>query len=182
MYDIIYADPPWNYKGQKQHSGKGGTETGGATSHYETIQLSTLKKLEVQKICNDNVLLFMWVTSPHLDQGISLMQAWGFKYATIGFVWDKVRVNPGFYTMSQCEVCLIGKKGKIPKPRGKRNVRQYLQSIRGKHSQKPQEVRRRIEEMFPMQKKIELFARVKCKGWDVWGNELKNDVSIKWKE
>jgi len=26
--------------------------------------------------------------------------------------------------------------------------------------------------------KIELFARVKADGWDIWGNELENDVEL----
>ena len=83
--------------------------------------------------------------------------------------------------MSQCEICLIGKKGKIPQPRGARNIRQLVNWPREKHSKKPDEVRKRIEQMFPTQKKIELFARNKNEGWDVWGNELDNDIDIRWK-
>ena len=91
------------------------------------MKLPQLKELDVAKWADpEGCLLFMWATNPHLDQAIDLMKAWGFKWATVGFVWDKVRVNPGFYTMSQCELCLIGKMGKIPRPRGARNVRQYL--------------------------------------------------------
>ena len=176
-YQIIYADPPWDYKGQKQHNGKGGKDSGGAIIHYPTMKLAELKKLKVPDIADDDCLLFMWTSSPHLDQAIDLMKAWGFKYSTVGFVWDKQRVNPSFYTMSQCELCLIGKKGRIPKPRGARNIRQFLSVLRTKHSEKPCEVRTRIEEMFPEQIKIELFARKNFAGWDVWGNEV-SDVSL----
>lgn len=172
MYDIIYADPPWDYKGQSQHSGKKGKSSGGALSHYNTLKLKDLKGMGIPSICADDCLLFMWATSPHLDQAIDLMKAWGFKWATVAFVWNKCRVNPGFYTMSQCELCLVGKKGRIPKPRGARNIRQLVNHPRMKHSKKPDEVRKRIEEMFPTQKKIELFARQKTEGWDVWGNEV----------
>ena len=48
-YQIIYADPPWDYKGQKQHNGVGGSDTGGATSHYSTMTLNDLKRLPVDK-------------------------------------------------------------------------------------------------------------------------------------
>ncbi len=177
-YQIIYADPPWDYKGQKQHNGIGGTDTGGATSHYKTLKLKDLKCLNIQSIADDNCLLFLWATSPHLDQAIELLKAWGFSWATVGFVWDKIRVNPGFYTMSQCELCLIGKKGKIPSPRGARNIRQYLKSPRGKHSQKPEIIRHRISKMFPEQNKIELFARTTADSWDSWGNEIQSDIKI----
>ena len=119
----------------------------------------------------DNSLLFMWTSSPHLDQAIDLGKGWGFKYATVAFIWDKVRVNPGFYTMSQCELCLVFKRGKIPTPRGARNVRQFVSEMRREHSRKPDQVRHSIEKMFPTQSKLEMFARTQTPGWAVWGNQ-----------
>ncbi len=173
QYAIIYADPPWNYKGQLQHAGPGSGDTGGAARHYPTVTLADLKGLPVAEIAADDSLLFLWATSPHLDQAIALGQAWGFAWATVAFVWDKQRVNPGFYTMSQCELCLVFKHGRIPAPRGARNVRQLISERRAAHSRKPAEVRRRIEAMFPAQRKIELFARdVELDGWDTWGEDV----------
>lgn len=171
-YQIVYVDPPWDYKGQLQHSGKGKPTSGGARVHYSTIKLAQLKTMPVNKMMADDALLFLWTTSPHLDQAIDLIKSWGLNYATVGFVWDKMKVNPGFYTMSQCEMCLIAKKGKIPQPRGARNIRQFVQSERSKHSTKPSEVRSRIEKMFPDSTKIELFARTPSPGWDVWGHDV----------
>ena len=169
QYEIIYADPPWDYKGQLQHAGQGNGDTGGAVRHYPTVTLADLKTLDVSGIASDDCLLFMWATNPHLDQAIALGTAWGFAWATVAFVWDKMRVNPGFYTMSQCELCLVFKRGAIPQPRGARNVRQLVSAPRGAHSTKPEEVRRRIERMFPRQRKIELFARRRASGWEAWG-------------
>ena len=167
-YDIIYADPPWDYKGQTQHGGRGIGSTGGALTHYPTLTLSQLKNLDIRSIAAPDSLLFLWSTSPHLNQAMQLGEAWGFTWATVGFVWDKVRVNPGFYTMSQCEMCLIFKRGKIPSPRGARNIRQYVRVNRTEHSRKPVEVRNRIDNMFPTQSKIELFITDKIRGWDNW--------------
>ncbi len=169
VFDIIYADPPWDYRGQLQHAGPGSGDTGGAVRHYPTVTLDDLRKLDVPGIAADDSLLFMWATSPHLDQAIDLGKAWGFAWATVAFVWDKERVNPGFYTLSQCELCLVFKRGAIPQPRGARNVRQFVSAPRGPHSAKPEEVRNRIERMFPHQRKIELFARSRAAGWDSWG-------------
>ena len=177
-FSIIYADPPWDYKGQKQHGGAGKGSTGGAASHYSTLTLPKLKTLPVASLAAPDCLLFLWATSPHLDQAITLMKAWGFKWATVGFVWKKNRVNPGFYTMSQTELCLIGKRGRIPKPRGARNIRQLLEHDRMKHSAKPPEIRARIASMFPTQRKLELFAREKAPGWSAWGNEVESDVVL----
>lgn len=171
QYSVIYADPPWDYKGQSQHSGSGNNLTGGATSHYETVTLEDLKELPVLSIAKLNCLLFMWTSSPHLDQAIELGKCWGFDYKTVAFVWDKVRVNPGYYTMSQCEIVLVFKRhgGKIPSPRGSRNERQYIRQARTSHSEKPPQVRESITRMFPRHDKIELFARHCVDGWDSWG-------------
>ena len=171
-YSIIYADPPWDYKGQLQHTGSGGKESGGAIRHYPTVPVSEMKTWDVASISEKDCLLFMWSSSPHLDQAIQLGKAWGFRWATVAFVWDKQRPNPGFYTMSQCELCLVFRRGKIPKPRGARNIRQLVQVKRTRHSEKPDAVRERIEKMFPQQSKIELFARRRYPDWDAWGLEI----------
>lgn len=174
QYGIIYADPPWDYKGQLQHTGVGGKESGGAIRHYPTVSVSEMATWDIAAISEENCLLFMWSSSPHLDQAIALGKAWGFQWATVAFVWDKRTLNPGFYTMSQCELCLVFKRGKIPQPRGARNIRQFVQSKRTRHSEKPDEVRERIEKMFPHQCKIELFARKQSQGWDVWGLDIQS--------
>ena len=167
-YNIIYTDPPYDYHGQHQFDRK--RDTGGANEHYNTLTIQQLSELDVASVTEDDCLLFMWATSPHLDQAIWLGKEWGFKWATVAFVWDKMMVNPGSYTMSQCELCLVFKKGKIPQPRGARNIRQLVNIKRGKHSEKPSEVRKRIDAMFPTQKKIELFAREEIGGlWDSLG-------------
>ena len=171
-YDVIYADPPWDYRGQLQHAGLGSGDSGGAVRHFSTVTTQDLAHLPVERIAADDCLLFLWATSPHLDQAIDLGKVWGFDWATVAFIWDKQRVNPGYYTMSQCELCLVFKHGKIPAPRGARNVRQLVSEPRGRHSAKPEEVRRRIEAMFPTQRKIELFARAPATGWTAWGLEV----------
>ena len=182
-FAIIYADPPWDYKGQLQHNGAGGNDSGGAARHYPTVTLADLCTLPVASIAEEDCLLFMWSTSPHLDQAITLGKAWGFDWATVAFVWHKQRTNPGFYTMSQCELCLVFKHGKIPTPRGARNARQFVDGFvseaRGKHSAKPDEVRRRIEAMFPAQSKIELFARHgEIANWTLWGFEAQENTAL----
>ena len=170
-FDIIYADPPWHYKGQLQHNGSGNGTTGGAEAHYCTVTLDDLMQLQVKSVAAQDCLLFMWSSSPHLDQAIRLGTKWGFKWATVAFVWDKKRVNPGHYTMSQCELCLVFKMGAIPKPRGNRNIEQLVSEKRTVHSRKPDEVRKRIEDMFPWSRRIELFARATADRWESWGLE-----------
>jgi N6-adenosine-specific RNA methylase IME4 len=147
------------------------------------VPLEQLKKLDVPSIAAPDSLLFLWTSSPHLEQAMALIRAWGFEYKTVAFVWEKKKSNPGYYTMSECELCLVAKKlgGDIPKPRGDRNVRQFLSEMRGQHSAKPAEIRNRITKMFPSQRKLELFARTKTSGWSVWGDEVEGGIEIAWK-
>jgi N6-adenosine-specific RNA methylase IME4 len=182
-YAIIYADPPWDYNGKMQFdkSSKSIDKINldrnifisSANFKYPTVKTEILKKIPVYEISEEDCLLFMWVTNPHLAQGIELGKAWGFEYRTVAFVWDKMVHNPGQYTLSYCELCLVFKRGRIPKPRGARNITQLVREPRGEHSEKPNEVQKRIEAMFPTQKKIELFARKKPINWDVWGLDVR---------
>ena len=183
-YDVIYADPPWDYGGKMQYD-KSSIKTenkdfeknvfiSAAIFKYPTLKLKQLIELDVNSIAADNCILFMWTTGPQFANAIELGQAWGFEYKTVAFVWDKQVHNPGRYTLSQTEFVLAFKKGKFPQPRGARNIRQMVAVPRGKHSEKPLEVIAGITKMFPEQEKIELFARNNFKGWDNWGLEIPN--------
>lgn len=173
-FDIILADPPWDYRGRKQFgfAGDVGVDSGGAVHHYETMRAADICALPVGQICAPDALLFLWTTGPMLlTDAPKVIANWGFEPATVSFVWDKERTNPGYYTLSQYEFCVVAKRGRIPQPRGTRNERQKVTELRGVHSAKPSEVRARIDRMFPTQRKVELFARERVAGWDGWGLE-----------
>lgn len=93
--------------------------------------------MDVNSIASDDCLLFMWTTGPQMANAIELGSSWGFEYKTMAFVWDKQVHNPGRYTLSQTEFCLVFKRGRIPTPRGARNVKQLISVRRGKHSENP---------------------------------------------
>lgn len=181
-YQIIYADPPWDYGGKMQYDktvikdeNKGFEKKiflSSAEFKYPTVKLKDLKKLNVASISDNDCILFMWTTGPQMANSIELGEAWGFEYKTVAFVWDKMVHNPGRYTLSQTEFVLAFKRGKFPQPRGARNVRQMVTVHRSAHSVKPAEVIDGITRMFPKQAKIELFARNNYAGWDNWGLEI----------
>jgi len=181
-YDVIYADPPWDYGGKMQYDKTSiKTENVGfekdvfisaANFKYPTLKLKELKELDVASIAANDCILFMWTTGPQFANSIELGQSWGFEYKTVAFVWDKQVHNPGRYTLSQTEFVLAFKKGKFPTPRGARNIRQLVSVHRGEHSEKPLSVIDGITKMFPEQRKIELFARNNFLGWDNWGLEI----------
>ena len=191
-FSILYADPPWHYNGKLQYDltatlmknqgWKKDVFVSAASFKYPTVKTSELKALPVESIAEDDSLLFLWTTNPHLQQAVELGTAWGFEYKTVAFVWNKMVHNPGQYTLSYCELCLLFKRGRIPRPRGARNIKQLINCHRRKHSEKPEEVAGNIEKMFPTQSKIELFARTKKDGWYTWGLEAIENKAVISKE
>ncbi len=178
-YQIIYADPPWTY-GDTQKSG--GTAYFGASVRYDTMPLEKIKSLPIGTISGKNAVLFLWVTSPLLPEGLEVINSWGFFFKTIAFCWNKQSKygkwisNMGRWTMGNIELCLLGVKGH-PR-RICNNIKQLVIAERTSHSRKPDEVRDRIVQLMGDVLRIELFARQKVVGWDCWGNEVESDIDL----
>ena len=163
-YSLFYADPPWLY-GDKLVDGYGAAE-----HHYPPMSISQLCALPIKTISSDNAVLFLWVTSPLLEECFDVINAWGFKYKT-SFVWDKVRHNYGHYNSVRHELLLVCTKGSYL-PENSDLVDSVISIERNdNHSEKPQEVRELIESLYPNSKKLELFARGAYDGWDTFGDE-----------
>lgn len=175
-YNIIYADPPWKYQDRNCN--------GSAEKHYPTMTINDLCTLPIKEITSDNCVLFIWVTYPMLEEAQKLIKAWGFKYKTIGFQWIKTYKKSGKFffglgrwTRGNTEPCLIATKGK-PK-RINNSISQLIISPVEEHSKKPDIVREKIVQLMGDLPRIELFARKKIPGWDVWGNEVDSDIFLR---
>lgn len=135
-------------------------------------------KLPIPAIAAKDSVLFLWVTAPCLIEGIELISSWGFTYKTVAFTWvkqnrksDGLFTGMGYYTRANAEFCLLATRGKIL-ARKSHSVHSVVMSHIEEHSKKPDEVRRRIVELFGDLSRIELFARQHAEGWDCWGNEV----------
>ena len=171
-YQIIYADPPWQFTGLGSKGIRSGKmredkpdlhRTIKLEEKYPTMKVDELKLLPVNDIADENSVLFLWTTDAHLPYAIEIMRSWGFEYATVAFVWNKKEKSGkqvcyyGYWTMKGTEVCLLGRRGKV-KPLG-HNIRQLVEAARNGHSTKPAEVRDRIVALMGDLPRIELFAR-----------------------
>lgn len=172
-YAIIYADPPWRYKGGK---GKNSKKFGNSLASYSCMKIEDMRKIPVRSIACDDSALFMWATWPMIKEAIDLMESWGFSYKTCAFVWNKTYKNGkpycglGYYTRSGSEFCLLGTTGKVS--RESNCVYQVVTSPVERHSEKPSIVRSHIcDLMGTALKKIELFSRKGAVGWDAFGND-----------
>lgn len=168
-YSIVYADPPWRYERK--------VGNGIAENHYQTLSIKELQELQVNKITDKDCVLFLWVTFPCLEEGLSVMKSWGFQYKTCAFNWVKRNKKSdgyffglGFWTRAGSEICLLGIKGN-PK-RVSKAVPQICDARIMEHSKKPDEIRERIVQLCGDLPRIELFARQHVAGWDCLGNEI----------
>lgn len=177
-YGIIYADPPWAFK---VYSKKGMGRS--AETHYPTMSLDDIKNLPVSDIADKDCALFMWTTIPMLKDCFEVLSAWGFVFKTIAFVWikqnrksDSLFWGMGYWTRANAEFCILATKGS-PK-RVAKDVHQVIISHIEEHSKKPNEARERIIRLMGDIPRVELFARQKPNGWDVWGNEVESDLQL----
>lgn len=176
-YEIILADPPWEYYGDPNKDQAAG-------KHYNMMSDDALKALPVQKLCYSATALFMWATCPRLDSAIDLMRAWGFHYRGVAYQWIKTTnagkiingqgVRPSFVKPTT-ELVLVGSTNKTGRtfPLLNEGQAQVILAPRpeGVHSRKPVRVREAIVELLGDRPRIELFARDTAPGWDCWGNE-----------
>lgn len=164
-YRVIYADPPWSYNDKQDTDYYGGAE-----KHYGTMPLEAIAELPIERISEKDAVLFLWVTSPLIFDSKRIFEAWGFTYKSM-FIWDKVKTGMGHYNSVRHEMLLICTRGSCTPD----TLRMFdsVQSIERteNHSEKPQQFRDMIETLYAGNK-IELFARTKRDGWDVWGNEV----------
>ena len=173
MYDIVVADPPWSYyKSNHTHD---------VNNHYNTMTAEQLAEFPWTDYVGNT--LFMWATSPKLDEAIDLGRNIGLHYRGVAFVWVKTRrdgsplgamgVRPSIvkptteFVLSFCK----NKKGR-PLKLSSESIVQTIFAPIGEHSQKPEQMQDRLEVMYPDASKCELFARRHRDGWDCFGNQI----------
>lgn len=178
----LLIDPPWAYK---VRSAKGMGRS--AERHYRTMSLDEIAALPVAALMMPDAFVWMWVTAPFLAAGhhATVLNAWGFRPSSLAFVWVKTNdantikhaqtwdevlfSGMGFTTRQNVEVVVLGRRGS-PK-RIDKAVRQVVVAPVRAHSEKPEEVARRIER-YCEGPHIEAFARRTRPGWTSFGDEV----------
>jgi len=168
-YNVLYVDPPWSYRNKNT----GGSMKSGSSAKYDVLTVEELCELPIRYVTEKDACLFLWVTVPLIPQGLQVMEAWGFKYKTSLF-WRKIMsLGMGFWWRGQVECLFFGTRGNIKAFRTqKANI---IQSKALKHSEKPEEFRKLIDESITTidnPKKLELFGTKKVEGWEVIGREV----------
>jgi N6-adenosine-specific RNA methylase IME4 len=169
-YDVIYADPPWRFAPMF----KSATYSNDQENHYPTMSIQDIRGLEVPAA--RNAVLFLWVTSPHLHQGLGVVDAWGFTYKASA-IWAKPSPGTGYWWRNQHEFLLVATRGRYPAPKPKERAASLYFFPRERHSKKPDAIRDQIRDWWPGANRLELFARQRTDGWTAWGNQVPAAVS-----
>ncbi len=169
-YGVVLADPPWAFK---LYSDKGGGKS--PQAHYDCMNGTDLASLPVKQLAAPDCALLMWATAPMLPDALTLMAQWGFRFKSAG-AWAKQSstraswaFGTGYCFRSAAEFFLLGTRGK-PKVRS-RSVRNLIVAPVREHSRKPDQMHAMAEALYAGPY-VELFARERRPGWDVWGNQV----------
>lgn len=175
-YDVVYADPPWFYYGSQ-------IKWGAAAKFYNTASDADLLSFPMSELLSERGVLFLWATWPRADFAVDCIRAWGLTYRGGAFVWVKTKKDGKTPIGAQgvrascvkptTEPVLWASRVKKGRPMrlSDEGVPHVVMAPRAGHSEKPHEVRRRIERLYPDASKLELFARHSAPGWDSWGDE-----------
>lgn len=180
-YQIIYADPPWKQS-------KGGKKAVRSKSSGSPLDYNVLSLHEIQAILNragfladENRIMFLWTIEKYLFEAEIMAKRLGYKLHA-RMVWNKVTGIPAAFTIRFGHDYLLylyhGKFLSVAlNERGK--IHSVFTERVKRHSQKPEIAYQIIERLYPNMNRLELFARQKREGWDVWGNEVESDIELR---
>lgn len=174
-YRTIVADPPWQYGkwGKASIAPRGSSyEPQDSNMPYRTMTVDEIKTMRVGEIASANCDLYLWTTQKYLPAAFGVLEAWGFKYCqTLTWCKQPKGTGQGGLFCPTTEFLLLGRRGKMPK--GKKRIDTTWWAVKRpmRHSQKPEHFQDVIE-LQSEGPRIELFARRRRPGWDVWGNEV----------
>ena len=170
-YNVIYADPPWNYN--SKHTG--GSMNSGAAQKYNVLTQQDIIDIIRNVGISDDSVIFLWSTTPMLISAVHIIQELGYTYKTL-ITWIKTgRLGMGYWVRVQTEFLLLGVKGNI-RP-FKSSMRNHILEKPGKHSAKPDifyEIIETLTKNVENRKLIEIFARKRRVGWESIGDELES--------
>lgn len=180
-YQIIYADPPWILR-------KGGKKSvrpnsSGEALDYPTISLDEIRKhLEMVTIYSTttDAVMFLWTIDKYLHEAEQMVKLLGWKLHA-RMIWNKVTGIPAAFTIRYGhEYLLYLYKGKLtPVAKDERGkIHSVFTEQVKRHSQKPEIAYQIIERLYPDGERLEMYARAKRDGWDVWGNEVESDIVL----
>lgn len=169
-YKTIVADPPWASMHQRSTYHRGKPER-----HYGTMPTEDIMALDVNSLATEDAHLWVWGVNRTLGDAYRVVQAWGFTPMSV-LTWCKPGPGMGYYLRNNTEHCVFATRGKPMVPE-KKIMSTWHQWPRLRHSEKPAPFFDLVEQISPGPY-LEMFARKARPGWDAWGNEAPESLSL----
>jgi N6-adenosine-specific RNA methylase IME4 len=143
---------------------------------YPSMTLPEIAALPIQELAETDAHLYIWTTQRYLEHTPGLVRQWGFEPSTV-LTWCKppTGFSLGGTFGKSSEFVVFARRGKLAAKT--RTNRDWWEWSRGQHSAKPEAFLDLVESVSPGPY-LELFARRQRLGWDTWGDEALEHVSL----
>ena len=141
VYDVIYANPPYQNHG-----------------YAKNLELSFNEIQNMHIPSAEDAILFLWMPKHNLTEGIKIAESWGFKeYEHAVWNFEEAEItNEQFCFGCQHNLLFVGIKGEnFPKPSRQKNS---VLNLKKDGNSKPNYYYETIERMFPKGAYLDVFA------------------------
>ena len=142
---------------------------------YDTMSLEAICQMPVADLADKGCHCWLWTTNAFLEPGFEVLRRWGFKYLA-PIHWIKPS-GMGNYVVHRTQTILLGYRDKCVFDRGRYFPNIISTSSPHRHSQKPEESYKLIEQV-SHEERLELFARRARPGWHSHGDEIEGGFQI----
>jgi N6-adenosine-specific RNA methylase IME4 len=121
--------------------------------------------------------VYLWTTNRYLHDAFHVLASWGARYSQT-LIWAKtpMGIGPGGDFAQNAEYVLTARIGSLQRIERVDSV-WFNWPRTTVHSKKPEAFLDLVERVSPAPR-LEMFARRQRLGWDTWGNEALEHVSI----
>ncbi len=195
LYRTIVADPAWPFAwsggATNRRNGRGELHNNGAASNralpYRTMTIEAIADLNVSQFAAEQAALFLWIPDRLLLAGVApaIVAAWGFEAPRL-LVWHKTGIGLGTFPRPAHEQVVVARRGAADwRRRDVGSVHRWKvvyekgrgRAARRQHSAKPDGFFDLVMSCSPGPY-LSLFERKQRLGWDTWGDEALEHVTI----
>lgn len=176
-YNTVVIDPPWpiSMTGKMKIDNKRASKL-----PYKTMTIDEIGNFPIGNVCNRGAHVYIWTTNKMLRITFDILKEWGVNFHLVMPMIKPCGIAPCMGYVFASEFCLLGFYGKPMQKFTSMGKLNWVKShpVAGKHSTKPDDFYKLVEEMSP-EPRIDIFARRRRRDWDVWGNETDKFSQLK---
>ena len=143
---------------------------------YNLMSLEEIYNFPINDFADEDSTIFLWTTQKFIHDAFHILEKWGFKYHCV-LTWDKNDGMVMFGIRRRTEFVLLGSRSKLKFFTSGKPIESLFYEKLKKNSKKPDIFYQMIIKKYP-EPRIDIFARKKHYGFDVWGNETEDPLTL----